>query len=687
MSDALVAAEEAAPEAAVPGEHLARRIVSSPLTMIGLLGTLLVVSAAVFAPLVAPHEPGAQNLANILAPPIWSEGGSAEHLLGTDGLGRDVATRLLYGARNSLFIAVAAMLVGSSLGLLTGLVAGFFGGRIDAAIMRIGDVQLAFPFILLAIAILGVLPDRRPIHLILVLGIPGWIIYARVVRSRVLAEREKDYVHAARALGASRWRRLFRYVFPSVWQVVPVIALLDVGFLIIMESTLSFLGLGLPPPSATWGGILAEGRRNMVVSPWLPVLPGLAIMVTVLSINLFGDGLASVFDPRLRRGGPRRLTPPPVGQRLTAGEPDAPETAGPELADEKVPGATSIGSREVDIDRDEPAAVDPDALLSIRGLHVEFPTQTGTVHAVRGIDLDLRAGQTLGIVGESGSGKSVTASAIIQLLDPPGRVSSGTVHLDGEDLVRVSNRRMRELRGRHIGMIFQNPAASLNPVLTIGFQMRESIRHSTGKDRTAAGGLARRVLTDVGIPDPDRILRQYPFELSGGMNQRVMIAMALAARPRILLADEPTTALDTTTQAQILRRLVELTHEHDISLMLITHDIALVAQYADTVLVLYAGQVCEHGAVADVLAHPRHPYTRALLESVPHLDTVSDRLRTIPGELPDPRQPARGCPFAARCPEVMEICEEQPPADFPIEPGHGAACYLWSPELASERRS
>jgi peptide/nickel transport system permease protein len=565
------------------------------------------------------------------------------------------------------------MLVGSTLGLATGLVAGFFGGRVDALIMRVGDVQLAFPFILLAIAILGVLSERRTIHLILVLGIPGWIIYARVVRSRVLAEREKDYVHAARAVGAGSWRRLFRYVFPSVWQVVPVIALLDVGFLIIMESTLSFLGLGLPPPSATWGGILAEGRRNMIISPWLPVLPGLAIMVTVLSINLFGDGLAAVFDPRLRRGGPHRVVPRTVEDRVGAGaEPGdgAPALGAPALS------ASALGAAANS--RGDAGRTAP--LLAVRGLHVEFPGPAGSVHAVRGIDLDLRAGETLGVVGESGSGKSVTASAVIQLLDPPGRVTGGSVWFDGEDLVRVSNRRIRELRGRDIGMIFQNPAASLNPVLTIGFQMREAIRQVTDRDKAGATELARQVLTEVGIPDPDRIARQYPFELSGGMNQRVMIAMALAAQPRLLLADEPTTALDTTTQAQILGRLVELTDEHDISLMLITHDIALVAEYADTMLVLYAGQVCEYGTVEDVLSSPRHPYTRALLDAVPHVDTVAEELRTIPGELPDPRRRRAGCPFAPRCPEVMEVCERQDPPPFPVGQEHVAACYLWAPE-------
>lgn len=629
----------------------------SPITMIGLVGTLLVVIAAVFAPLLAPHDPTVQNLANALAPPAWQTGGSVEHLLGTDGLGRDVLSRLLYGARNSVFVAVSAMLIGSSIGMITGTLSGYFGGSTDALIMRIGDMQLAFPFILLAIAILGVLPERRPIHLILVLGIPGWIIYARVVRSRVLAEREKDYVTAAKAVGAGRWRRLFRYVVPSVWQVVPVIALLDVGFLIIMESTLSFLGLGLQPPNATWGGILAEGRRNMVVSAWLPVFPGLAILFTVLSINLAGDGLASVVDPRLSRGGFRRIAPPSSADR------------GRLLR--RLTGTTDRGSAAVpehvpDGEPESAAPVDVVSLLSVRDLHVEFPGQDSTVRAVRGVSFDLEAGETLGIVGESGSGKSVTASAVIQLIEPPGRVTSGQVLLHGEDLTRVSDHRMEHLRGREIGMIFQNPAASLNPVLSIGFQMRESIRHIRDCSRSEAAKLAKQALIDVGIGDPDRISRQYPFELSGGMNQRVMIAMALVAQPRVLLADEPTTALDTTTQAQILKRLTTLTSEQEISLVLITHDIALVAEYADSMLVLYAGEVCEKGPVEEVIGNPRHPYTRALLESVPRIETADERLHAIPGDLPDPRVPLAGCPFAPRCPDVIERCLSETPRPLPV---------------------
>lgn len=633
------------------GADRPRRLVSaltSPLALAGLVGTTVIVLAAAFAPGIAPHDPTAQNLANILAPPFWDQAGSFDFPLGTDGLGRDVFSRILYGARNSLIISFFAMLLGSSLGLITGLLAGFFGGRIDSIIMRLGDVQLAFPFILLAIAVLGVVANRSAWHIIVVLGIPGWIIYARVVRSRVIAEKEKDYVDAARAIGASKWRRLFTYVFPSVWQVVPVIALLDFGFLIIMESTLSFLGLGLPPPAATWGGILAEGRRNMVVSPWLPILPGVAIVLTVLSINLLGDGVAKFIDPTGAKGGFRRLGPDPIRRE------DAPDETPP--------------------------------LLRVRNLSVEFPDEGGTISAVRDVSFDLKRGEILGMVGESGSGKSVTAAAIVQLVDPPGRITSGEILLAGEDVVQVSDRRMRQLRGRSVAMIFQNPSASLNPVFTVGYQMRETLK-TIGIPREDVGDTVVRVLNTVGIPDPKRVVRQYPFELSGGMNQRVMIAMALAAQPQLLIADEPTTALDTTTQEQILSELVDLARSRDISLLLITHDIALVSQYADRILVLYAGEVCENGPTDRVISEPAHPYTKALLESVPRVEVRTDRLRAIPGELPDPRAIAVGCPFAARCPHVMNICRVEDPFPVEVATAQWAACHLWTEDRAEVMRT
>jgi peptide/nickel transport system permease protein len=621
-----------------------RRLVRRKGALLGLAGVLLVVVVAIFAGPITRHDPLEQDIENILAPPMWA-GGSADHPLGTDPLGRDVASRLAYGARTSLAISTAAALIGALLGLVTGAIAGFFRGWVDTALMRLGDVQLAFPFILLAIAVLGVISDRKPIHLILVLGIPSWIVYARVVRSRVLAERDKDYVLAARALGASRTRTLVRYVLPSVWQVVPVIAMLDLGFLVIIESTLSFFGLGITPPTPSWGSILADGRQYMVVTAWLPILPGLAITFTVLSINLAADGLADVLDPKLAKGTFRRHVLRAPARYADA----APETP---------------------------------PLLAVRDLHVDFPFADRVVHAVRGVSFDLERGRTLGIVGESGSGKSVTAFSIMQLLDAPGRVTGGSIHLDGRDLTRLPDREMAALRGRRIGMIFQNPS-SLNPVLTIGFQLVEILRGQRGLSPAEARVRAREALVAVGIGDADRVLDRYPFQLSGGMNQRVMIAIAMLSEPDLLIADEPTTALDVTTQAQILEQLRELTLRSKTSLILISHNIALMAQYADVVLVMYAGQVAEIGPVGAVVSDPKHPYTQALLSALARADVPrGTRLDAIPGEPPDPQAPPPGCPFAPRCPYVMDVCRSVNPPQFDVGRGHTAACHLHAPERA-----
>jgi peptide/nickel transport system permease protein len=638
--------EELVGEGAPVARARLRRVLRRKAAVAGLVGALAVVLVAVFAEQLTRHDPLQQDIENILAPPVWA-GGSADHPLGTDPLGRDVASRLAFGARTSLQISVAAALLGAVLGLISGSIAGFFRGWTDAVTMRLGDIQLAFPFVLLAIAVLGVIPDRKPIHLILVLGIPSWIIYARVVRSRVLAERDKDYVVAARALGARGPRILIRYVLPSVWQILPVIVMLDLAFLVILESTLSFLGIGITPPTPSWGSILADGRQYMVLTPWLAILPGLAITFTVLSINLAADGLADVLDPRLAKGTFRRQLLPQPRQSL------------PENADGGTP------------------------LLRVRDLRVDFPLADRVVHAVRGVSFDLERGQTLGIVGESGSGKTVTALSIIQLLDAPGRVTGGAIVFDGCDVTRTSNREMSVLRGRRIGMIFQNPASSLNPVLTIGFQFAETLREQLGLTAAQARDRADEALRDVGIGDPQRVLRRYPFQLSGGMNQRAMIAMATACEPDLLIADEPTTALDVTTQAQILEQLREITRRSQTSLLLITHDLTLVAEYADQVLVMYAGEGCEAGPVAEVVSSPKHPYTQGLLSALPRADVPpGGRLEPIPGELPDPADPLQGCPFAPRCPHVMDICRDVNPPPFDVDPQRTAACHLRAPERA-----
>jgi len=640
--------------------HTLRQLLKRRTFVVGATGLIIIVLIALFAPFLAPHDPLKQDLANSLAPPFWDEGGSFDYPLGTDTLGRDVASRLMYGARNSLVIAFFAVLLASVLGLAAGLSAGFSRGWWDSVLMRFGDIQLAFPFILLAITILGIISDRNAVTLILVIGIPTWIIYGRVVRSRVLVERDKDYVLGAKAIGASRMRQMGRYILPSVWTSVLVIAMLDFGYVILLESTLSFLGFGLTPPTPSWGSILAEGKRNLLIAPWLAILPGLAIMATVLAINLTADGAADVLDPKLKISLFRRLP-----QRKSANG-----------------NLTDLESQEAGSTRHELAEpkdeVEPSTLLKVRDLSVEFPLEDKVVKAVRHVSFDVHRGQTFGIVGESGSGKSVTASSIIQLIEPPGRVTSGEILFEGRDLTRISNNEMDQLRGTKIGMIYQNPASSLNPVLSIGSQMVETIQLHLKSSPAEARDIASQALLNVGIGNPQAILSRYPFQLSGGMNQRVMIALAMLTQPDLLIADEPSSALDVTTQAVVLERLRDITREHHTSLILITHDIALVAEFADEILVMYAGQVCEVGPIRSVIDEARHPYTKALLQSVPRAEIKSGtRLQAIPGELPDPAALPPGCPFADRCVSVMDICRQVNPSQVRVWPGHDVTCHLW----------
>ncbi|HVH77559.1 MAG TPA: ABC transporter ATP-binding protein [Stellaceae bacterium] len=317
------------------------------------------------------------------------------------------------------------------------------------------------------------------------------------------------------------------------------------------------------------------------------------------------------------------------------------------------------------------------ALLEVKDLHTEFRTGVGTVRAVDGVSYTVERGETVAIVGESGSGKSVGALSILRLIpDPPGRVTGGEVWFDGRDLLKLPEETMREIRGGDIGMVFQEPMTSLNPVLTIGRQLTETVEQHRGLDRGAAEKRAVELLQLVGIADPRRRLKQYPHQLSGGMRQRVMIAIALSCDPKLIIADEPTTALDVTIQAQILELMRELTRRLDVALIIITHNLGMVARYAQRVNVMYAGRIVESGSAADIYRAPRHPYTIALLRSVPRLDRPRQaRLDPIEGQPPDLTRLDAGCAFRPRCRFAVEACGHARPPLEAAGSGHLAACF------------
>ena len=318
---------------------------------------------------------------------------------------------------------------------------------------------------------------------------------------------------------------------------------------------------------------------------------------------------------------------------------------------------------------------DPQTLLQLQDVHTYFPTQDGIVKAVDGVSLSIRHGETLGVVGESGCGKSITALSIMRLIERPGRVVSGSIRLGDRDLLALSDDEMREVRGKTIAMIFQEPMTSLNPVFTCGSQIAEAVALHEGLSGREAAARAVEMLAQVGIPDPRRRAEEYPHQLSGGMRQRVMIAMALSANPELLIADEPTTALDVTIQAQILELMKALRERNRMAIMLITHDLGVIAEMADHVVVMYAGKVVEASDVITVFEHPHHPYSKGLLASIPRMGQKRQRLEVIKGVVPNPLNLPTGCLFKRRCPYAMPICDTPPPFQE-VAPGHVSRCWL-----------
>ena len=324
-------------------------------------------------------------------------------------------------------------------------------------------------------------------------------------------------------------------------------------------------------------------------------------------------------------------------------------------------------------------------ILEIKNLHTYFFTDNGEVKAVDGVDINLREGSTLGIVGESGSGKSVTALSVMNLLEGTrGKVVEGEILLEGKNIVNISSEEKRKLRGNKIGMIFQEPMTSLNPVLKIGDQIMEGLLQHFDISKTEAKERTIKILEQISIPRADKIIKEYPYQLSGGMRQRIMIAMALVCNPKLLIADEPTTALDVTIQAQILELILELKKMFGTSIMFITHDLGVVAEICDDVVVMYCGRVVESGDVYSIFENPSHPYTQGLLDSIPKLGQEVDRLDSIPGNVPNPKYMPDGCKFAPRCKYVMDICKEEEPPFFELGNSHRSKCWLCKKEYGGE---
>ena len=593
-----------------------RLLARNRLALAGGVVMLLVVVLALITPLLPLAEPDVTNTANRFKPP-FSEGA----LLGTDHLGRDLLSRLLWGTRLSLMVGFAAAVVAAALGSAIGIVAGFYGGRTDNLIMRGVDMLMAFPYILLALAIVAALGPGLFNALIAVaaVNIP---FFARNIRGITVGIAHKEFVDAARLAGLSNTRIILTEILPNVIPVIVIAMSTTIGWMILETAGLSFLGLGSQPPQADLGSMLGEARSALITNPHTSIVPGMMILVIVMAINLLGDGVRDALDPRLKSGALSR----PMAATLV-------DRKGP------VPESTGAG------------------LLEVQDLETQFHIRDRVYRAVGGVSLHVRPGECLGIIGESGSGKSVTALSVTGLVaSPPGVITGGAVRYDGEDLIGAPYRQLREMRGRNVAYIFQDPLATLHPLYKVGDQLVEAIRAHRPISAKDGREKAIELLKSVRIPNAEKRISDFPHEMSGGMRQRVGIAMSLANDPDIIIADEPTTALDVTVQAQILSLLDDLRRSRGLAIVFITHDFGVVAQLCDRVAVMYAGRIVEEGPTEAILNAPAHPYTARLMACVPELGEGKRRLEAIPGLPPVVDKLPRGCAFAERCDKARDAC-------------------------------
>ena len=563
--------------------HLARRFLKNPLGVAALSVLVLIVLAAIFAPLLTSHDPNDVSVLNIL------QGPGAGHLLGTDGAGRDVWARLLYGARYTLAGALLATVVAAILGITSGLVAGYYGKWFEAASSWVTTLLMALPGIVVLLAARAVLgPSLWTVMIIFgVLLAPA---FYRLVYTAVSGVRNELFVDAARVSGVSDFRIIARHILTVVRAPIIIQGSIVFGIAIAVQVGLDFLGFG-DQNIPTWGNMLNDGFTNLYRDPQLVVWPGLAIILTTVALTLFANALRDELE---QSGRPRR--------RRRAAAAAAADPVGPD-------------SDTVVHEAPDSSAQAP--LLDVEGLAVGYPQADGSVtRVVDNVSLDIRRGEVHGLIGESGSGKTQTAWSVLRLLPAGGEILQGSVRFDGEDLSKVSDAKMRDIRGRRIAYIPQEPMSNLDPSFTIGSQLTEPMQIKLGVSKSEAKARALKLLGQVGIPNPERTFASYPHELSGGMAQRVLIAGAVSCEPDLVIADEPTTALDVTIQAEILDLLRELQQELGVTILIVTHNFGVVADLCDRVSVMQKGRIVETGPARAIFADPQHPYTRSLFDAI-----------------------------------------------------------------------
>ena len=625
-----------------PGKvHFRRWKAMSIGSRISLVVLILIVMIAVFANILAPHNP-LEIFTARQAP-------DAQFLFGTDDKGRDVLSRMMYGARYSLIIGLGATAFALVCGSIIGAVAAVARKWVSEVIMRILDVIMSFPGIALAATFVLVFGNSVP-SLIFAIGFLYIPQIARIVRANVVSEYNQDYVRAVVVSGARAPWILVKHVIRNCIAPVMVFTIVLVADAIVFEASLSFISAGIPEPTPTWGNILSDARGGVLAGRWWQALfPGLAIMITVLCLNILSEGITDAMAAAPKapvKADDAAVRANREADKLVA-DPTLAYAAQAEMLEQRLSELQAIEKTRTD--RFE-ARTDVPPILEVKDLCIKFPRH-GDVNVVDHVSFVVRPRQTMGLVGESGCGKSITSLTIMGLLDPKAKVS-GEILYDGQNLLNMDQKQMNALRGREIAMIYQDALSSLNPSMLIKAQMKQLTKR--GGTRTA-----EELLELVGL-DPKRTLDSYPHELSGGQRQRVLIAMALTRDPKLIIADEPTTALDVTVQKQVIDLLNKLQKELGFAMVFVSHDLALVAEVANSITVMYAGQMVEQGPVSDILCHPVHEYTRGLLGSVLSIEAGGTRLHQVPGSVPSPKDFPEGDRFTPRSSHPDKVSQLRP---------------------------
>ena len=561
------------------------KIIKNKLALLGGIILFMLLLLIITTPFLNLSDPNAINTSDRFSLPFTSN-----YLLGADHLGRDILSRVMWGTRLRLAVGFSAALIAAIVGSFIGIIAGYFGGFFDNILMRSVDVLMAFPYVLLALAIVAVMGPGlfNSLIAVAIVNIP---FFARNVRGISLAYAKSDFMIAAKISGRSTFSCIIFELLPNLIPTIIVAFSTTIGWMILETAGLSFHGLGSHPPQADLGSMLGEGRASLIVHSHNSLIPGLMILFIVMGFNLFGDGIRDALDPKLSQG---------------------------KLGRSKA--LTDLKKNFVFSERCSKS------FLEVNNLTTKFIRNNYEIEAIKKVNLSLQKGECLAIVGESGSGKSVTALSITRLVaSPPGIITEGFINYKGTDLLNINLQTMQDIRGKKISYIFQDPQSTLHPLQKVGSQISEIVINHKIINKVKLNKEVLELLRNVKIIDPERVVNLYPHQLSGGMRQRIGIAMAIANKPDIIIADEPTTALDVTVQAKILSIINDLKKEFNLSIIFISHDLNVVSKISDNIAVMFNGEIVEFGKTKKILNNPNNQYTKKLIKTSPRLSLMKKK--------------------------------------------------------------